>query len=167
MDYIKVGQIIGTFGIRGEIKLFPITSDINRFSKPANYYIGIDGPTVTVNKYRQDKNLVIIKFNEFDNINLVEQYKGEYLYVSSDDLMELEDDQYYYHDLIGLKVYEKSEYIGEIIDIIENPTNDIYVVKTAEGLEFYLPAVKQFILDVDLQNGSMEVKLIQGMKDEI
>ncbi|WP_425540111.1 ribosome maturation factor RimM [Microaceticoccus formicicus] len=167
MDYIKVGQIIGTFGIRGEIKLFPITSDINRFDRPVEYYIGIDGPTVTVGKYRQDKNILIIKFNEFDNINLVEQYKGEYLYISSDDLMELEEDQYYHHDILGLKVYENTEHIGEIIDIIENPSNDIYVVKTTEGREFYLPAVKQFIKKVDLTNRCMEVKLIQGMKDEI
>lgn len=167
MDYIKVGQIIGTFGIRGEIKLFPITSDINRFSKPVEYYIGIDGPKVTVSKYRQDKNILIIKFNEFDNINLVEKYKGEYLYISSDDLMELEEDQYYHHELIGLKVYEDAEFIGEIVNIIENPSNDIYVVKTFNGVEFYLPAVKQFILNVDLDNRIMKVKLIQGMKDEI
>lgn len=165
-ELIKVGQIIGTFGIRGEVKLFPITSNVQRFSEPVEFIIG-EKQVVTIKSFRQDKRILILRFNEFDNINQIEKFKGEYLYVSSDNLYELEEDEYFHHDIIGLDVYEDDKLIGNIVDIIENPANDIYIVETTSKKQFYLPAVKEFILSFDLNENRVDVQTIEGMIDEI
>ncbi len=165
-ELIKVGQIIGTFGIRGEVKLFPITSNVQRFSEPVEFIIG-DNQIVTIKSFRQDKRILILKFNEFDNINQIEKYKGEYLYVASENLYELEEDEYFHHDIIGLEVFEDDLLVGKIIDIIENPANDIYIVETKKGKQFFLPAVKEFILNIDVNENRVNIKTIEGMINEI
>ena len=110
--------------------------------------------------------MVYIKFNEFDNINDVLLYKGQYIYIDEEDLEELKDDEFYIKDLIGLKVMDadKKE-LGMIKDVLSYAANDVYLVKGPQG-ELMVPAVKEFIKTINLDEGFIEVNLIEGMIDE-
>ncbi|MDO5717526.1 MAG: ribosome maturation factor RimM [Tissierellia bacterium] len=167
MEYIKVGQIIGTFGIRGEVKLYPLTFDTDRFAQDIDYFIGEDKIKVHIKKFRLDKKILIILFKEFDDINSVEKFKSEYLYISSDDLLRLDEDSYYIHELTGLKVYQDEDYIGVLDEVLEYTCNDIYVVKKENGNNIMIPAVKDFINKVDIDSGRIYVNMIEGMDNEI
>lgn len=166
MDYIKVGKIFNSFGIKGEVKVKALTSDLNRFNFEGPYYLADDKKEVFLESYRPHKNFLIFKFKEFSNINEVLPFKDTFIYVAEDDIIDLPEDSYFYHDLIGLDVYHGDRYLGKIDTILEGPANDVYQVKGKDS-EYLIPAVKEFILDVDLNKGSMQVKLIEGMQDEI
>lgn len=166
MEYIKVGQIISFFGIKGEVKLYPLTHDLDRFKRDHPYYIGNDHSMVHIKSFRDLKNVLVVKFEEFDNINEVLKFRDQYLYVSSEDLLNLEENEYYIHDLIGLDVVShEDKHLGKLVDVIENSSNDIYVIETADG-KIMIPAVREFILDVDLGKKTMKCKIIEGF-DEV
>ena len=163
MEYYAVGQIINTFGIKGEVRLLPLTSDIERFNLSNPYYLGISKKKIHVEKFWPHKGTVVVKFKEFSNIDDVELLKGEYVYVSEEDLYPLKEDEYFQKDLIGMLVYEDGELIGKLIKVIEGLSSDTYEIENKDG-SFYVPAVKEFILNVDVEKGRMDIRTIEGMR---
>ncbi|NLM06395.1 MAG: 16S rRNA processing protein RimM [Tissierellia bacterium] len=162
-EYTKIGEIVTTHGIKGGIKIYPITSDIERFFELGKVYIGKDKVEATVDKVSINKNMVVLSLKEYGNINDVLGFVKSFIYVDDEDRIELPEDYYFYHDLIGSRVYdEERKELGELIDIIETLANDVYVIKNKEK-EFMVPAVKEFIIDVDVDNKKLVVKLIEGM----
>ena len=162
MDYIKVGKIANTHGVRGELKIQPLTDFEERFSEDHSYYIGEEKKEVHIKSFRNHKGMLIISFKDFDNINQCEKYKGDFLYVSKEDRYELPEDSYYVDDLIGFDVFEEDEKLGVLKEIQTSYVNDVYIVKTSEG-QIMIPAVKEFILEVDLKERKILVELIEGM----
>lgn len=162
MDYFSVGEIVNTFGIKGEIKLSPETIDENRFENPNPYYIGDDKVKVHIEKHRKQKSVLIIKFKEFNNINDVEKFKKQKLYVEKSDLVDLGENEYFIHDLIGLKVINDGKEIGKLSNVLQGYSNDVYAIRTKEK-EILIPAVKDFIKEVDIENNKIYVNLIEGM----
>lgn len=167
MDYIKVGQIVSTFGIRGEVKLYPLTSNVERFMKKNIFYVGEDHIAVNIAKSRVDKNLIILKFEEYNDINEILCFKGKYLYVSENDLYELPDNEYYIHDLIGLKVTFDNKEIGKLVYVIENASNDIYEIELLDGKKIYVPAVKNFISKISIEENYLEMNNLEGILNEV
>ena len=110
------------------------------------------------------KNLVILKFKGIDNINDIEMYKQRELWVPREEAQELEEDEYYIGDLIGMEVLlEDGSKFGELKDVMETGANDVYIVETKEGEEVLLPAIKDCILDVDVEDHTMTVHLMKGL----
>ena len=165
-DLLKVGVITTTHGIRGEVKVFP-TTDAERFLD-LHYVMldtGRDFRRLDIQNVKFFKNLVILKFKGIDNINDIEMYKQRELSgLPREEAQELEEDEYYIGDLIGMEVLlEDGSKFGELKDVMETGANDVYIVETKEGEEVLLPAIKDCILDVDVENNTMTVHLMKGL----
>ena len=134
-DLLKVGVITTTHGVRGEVKVFP-TTDAERFME-LEYVIldtGREKRELTIQNVKFFKNLVILKFEGIDNINDIEKYKGKELWVPREEAQELDEDEYYIGDLIGMDVLlEDGTRFGSLKDVMETGANDVYVVETEEG----------------------------------
>ena len=167
-DFFRVGVIANTHGIRGEVKIFPTTDDVKRFDYLKEAYIdaGKEKIKVEVSSVRYFKNLVIVKFKGIDNINDVEKYRGCSLWVTRENAVELDEDEYFVCDMIGLKVMtDEGEELGELADVIQTGANDVYAVKTKEGREVLLPAIADCVLNVNLEENTMTVHVMDGLLD--
>lgn len=165
MDYIKVGKIITSHGIKGEVKVFPLTDDIKRFSQLKTAYIGEKKLKVQLEGAKYYKNLAILKFKEFNDINEILAFKDCDLYVDEEGKVKLPKDHYFIYDLLGCKVYDtEAKLIGELIDVLQGSSNDVYVVKNIEtNKENLIPVVKRFIVDVNIQEKRITIDPIEGM----
>lgn len=167
-DLLQVGAITQTHGIRGEVKVFPTTDDAKRFKKLKEVILdtGKEQVTLEIESVKFFKQFVILKFKGFDNINDIERYKGKNLFVTRENAVKLKRDEYFIADLIGLKVYDEDEqYLGTLTNVIETGANDVYEVTFEDGKEVLFPAIKQCILDVDMENRKMKVHIMEGLLD--
>ena len=132
-EFLQVGAIANTHGIAGEVKVFPMTDDIKRFKKLKEVYLdtGKERKLLHVVSCKFVKNQPVLKFNEFSNINEVEMYKRKGLFVTRDQAVPLEKDEYFIADLIGLSVIreDNGEVLGELTDVLQTGANDVYEVK--------------------------------------
>lgn len=165
MDYIQVGKIINTQGIKGEVKIYPLTDDISRFDELEKVYIGEEKVLVYIEKNWSKKEFVILKFVGYDDINEVLKFKNEYLYIEEKDKIKLEEDSYFIFDIVGCNVLDiKGNKIGIVTQVITNTGNDIYIIKSEDNSKNYLvPAVKQFIKKVDIENKEIIIEPIEGL----
>lgn len=167
-DLYQVGAITQTHGIKGEVKVFPMTDDVSRFEKMKGLILdtGKEKITLEVTSARPQKNLVILKFKEFDNINDVERFKGCGLYVTKENRVKCEEDEYFIADLIDMTaVGDDGVTYGIVCDVISTGANDVYVVKTPENKEILFPAIKDCILNVDLEKREILVHAMNGLLD--
>ena len=165
MKYLEVGKIITTHGIKGEVKVSITTSSpLERFKKGNTLYGLFDKEykEIKIDTYRLHQGFALISFNGITNINDVLDYVGKTIYVNKDDLKELDQDNFYYDDLIGLDAYDNDEKIGEVVDVMEVPQGAILVIKTKEK-EALVPFVSEFIEDVDLKEGKIFINPIEGL----
>ncbi len=163
----RIGIITKAHGIKGEVKVFPTSSEEGRYDNLDKCFIkdfkgNIINLSVTSVKYF--KNQVILKFDGYDKIEDVESLLQKDLFVKREDAVPLEEGEYYVADILGAKVYDtEGNYIGTFFDYTETAVQDIYIIKTDAGKEIMIPAVDEFIKEVDTQNMTMTVKLIKGM----
>ena len=165
-DLLKVGVITTTHGVRGEVKVFPTTDDAERFLELEYVLLdtGRELRRLDIKNVRFFKNLVILKFDGIDNINDIEKYKGKDLWISREEAQELGEDEYYIADLQGLNVVlEDGTEFGTLRDVMETGANDVYIIDSNEHGEVLLPAIKECILDVDLEKNTMTVHLMKGL----
>lgn len=167
-NLLQVGAILDTHGLRGEVKVFPTTDDPGRYDYLEDVILEDKSGkqiTLVVEKVRYFKNLVIVKFKDLDNINDVEQYKKCNLYVTRENAVELEEDEYFVADLIGLTAKtDEGEELGQIKDVLTTGANDVYVIDTKEG-ELLVPAIHDCVQEVDLEAGVMTLHLLPGLRD--
>ena len=164
-DLLKVGVITTTHGVRGEVKVFP-TTDPERFLD-LEYVIldaGREMKKLEIRNVKFFKNLVILKFNGIDNINDIEMYKGRDLWVPREEAQELDEDEYYIGDLIGMEVVlEDNTHFGTLKDVMETGANDVYIIDSLEHGEVLIPAIRECILDVDMDEERMTIHLMEGL----
>ncbi|HLR33965.1 MAG TPA: ribosome maturation factor RimM [Tissierellales bacterium] len=165
MDYIQVGKIINTHGIKGEVKVLPFTDDIHRFDELKKIYIGEYKLKVEITNVRYIDNIVMLKFDNYHNINEVEKFKNQDVYIDEEDKIELNDNQFFIFDIIGCTVLDTSEReIGTVIDVIKLGSSDIYVIKdNSIDKEYLIPAVKEFIKDINIEGKIIKVDPIEGL----
>lgn len=167
-NLLQVGVITTTHGIRGEVKVFPTTDDPKRFLDLKNVILD-DGKTtldLEIQNVKFFKNLVILKFKGIDNINDIEKYKKAGLYVTREDAVELEEDEYFIADLIGMDVIsDEGEQLGTISDVLQTGANDVYVISSKGQKDLLLPAIRECVLDVNVEERTMKVHLMPGLRD--
>lgn len=167
-DLLQVGIITSTHGVRGEVKVYPTTDDPRRFRRLKEVVLdtGREKLNLEIEGVKFFKQFVILKFKGLDNINDIEKYRQKSLYVTRKNAVRLQRDEYFIADLIGLKVQdEDGTELGTLKDVIETGANDVYEVEMADGRSLLLPAIKQCILNVDVENGMMQVHVLEGLLD--
>lgn len=163
---LQIGVITQTHGLRGEVKVFPTTDDAGRFNDLKEVIMddGKGRQTVTIESVRFFKKYAIIKFKGFDSIEAVEKYKSAKLLVSRENAVKLQDDEYFIADMLGMQVKtEDGSLFGTLKDVLTTGANDVYVIETTEGKEALLPAIKECILNIDIEEAVMTVHIMEGL----
>ncbi len=166
MEYIEIGQIVNTNGLKGVVKVNPFTDDISKFEELKYVYIQLKSELkkVKIEQVRYNKNQVLLKLEGIDSIEEAEKYRNFYLKTEKESQEDLGEDTYYIVDLIGIDVYsDKNEYLGKIEDVFPTGSNDVYVVKDNLGKQILIPAIADVVKKVDLKNKKMIINLIPGL----
>lgn len=163
---LQVGVISSTHGVRGEVKVFPTTDDVTRFKQLKKVYLdtGREMLPLEIQNVKFFKQFAILKFKGIDNINDIEKYRGRSLWIDREDAVDLDEDEYFIADMIGMKVYtEDGALFGTLRDVMETGANDVYIVDSEAHGEVLLPAIKECILDVDMDEERMTIHLMEGL----
>ena len=165
---LQVGVISSTHGVRGEVKVFPTTDDVKRFKKLKEVILdtGREHRVLEVESVKFFKQFAILKFKGIDNINDIEKYKGKSLLVDREHAVRLRKDEYFIADMIGLTVYtEDGVEFGTMKDVLETGANDVYIVKKEQTPDLLIPAIKDCIKNVNIEEGTMIVHLLPGLRE--
>ncbi len=167
-DFFQVGIITSTHGVRGEIKVFPTTDDARRFKRLKEVIVdtGKEQITMEIEGVKFFKQFVILKFKGIDSINDVEKYRKSSLWVPRKNAVRLSRDEYFVADLMGLRVRdEDGSEIGVLRDVMETGANDVYIIDLDDGRELLLPAIRQCVLEVDVEAGFIKIHILEGLLD--
>lgn len=168
VEYLEIGHIMNTHGLKGELKVRPLTDDITRYEELKKVWIAYrnDLEEHEVESVRYQNDIVLLKLKDIDDINIAEKYKNCYLKIHRNDTKQLSQNEYYIADLIGCDVYEK-ELLGTLDDIFSTGSNDVYVIKREGKRDLLLPALASVIKKVDVENRRIDVEVPRGLEDEI
>lgn len=165
-DLLQVGVITTTHGIRGEVKVFPTTDSPQRFRELKTVILdtGKEQMTLEIAGVKFFKNLAILKFKGIDNINDIEKYKGRSLWIPREDGQPLKDHEYYVADLQGMEVFlEDGSFFGILKDVMETGANDVYIIDTESHGEILIPAIRDCIKQVNVEEKKMTIHLMDGL----
>lgn len=167
-ERLQVGIISSTHGVHGEVKVFPTTDDVNRFKKLKEVILesGKETKVLEIAGVKFFKQFAILKFKGIDTLNDVEKYRGASLYVTRANAVKLKKDEYFIADLMGLCVKdEDGQEIGVLKEVLETGANDVYIINLKNGRELLLPAIKQCVLEVDVEAGFIRIHILDGLLD--
>ncbi len=166
-NFIEIGQIVNSYGIKGQMKIVPFTDDITRFNDLKTIFIEINKELkeFKIEEVKYHKNNVLIKLEGINDINDTEKYKNCYVKIDRKNAVKLPEDTYFIIDLLGIEVFTEEDnlFLGKIVDVFPTGSNDVYVVKDELGKQILLPAIGEVIKNVDIPNKKMIVKLIKGL----
>ncbi len=165
-EYFEIGQIVNTFGIKGIVKVNPFTDDISQFKKLKSILVDKKGKLfeMQIEEVKYSKNQILLKLKGIDTIEEAEKYRNCYLKLPREKAKKLPKDTYFIADLIGLKVYtDEGNLLGTLEDIYNSGASDIYFVKDELGKQILLPAIKDVIKQIDLEQEKIIVHLIKGL----
>lgn len=166
VEYFEVGQIVNTFGIKGQVKVVPFTDDVERFEEINEVYIEKKNELqlFQIEQVNYHKNMVIIKFKGINTIEEAEKYRNCYLKIDRKHAKKLPKDTYFIADLLGLPVYtDEGKLLGKVDDIYNSGSSDIYVVKDEMGKQVLLPSIPEVLKEIDLENEKITVHIIEGL----
>ncbi|MFR3783447.1 MAG: ribosome maturation factor RimM [Clostridia bacterium] len=164
--YLEIGQIVNTFGIKGMVKVKPFTDDYKRFDRLEKVYIKNKEKLkeYQIEEVKYHKDMILIKFRGIENPEQANLLRNSYLMIDREEEKPLEEGTYYIVDMIGMDVYtDEGEKLGNIEDIFNTGSNDIYVVKSELGKQILLPAISDVVKNIDMENKKMVVHLISGL----
>lgn len=169
-EYLKIGTVISTHALKGEVKVYPTTEDVRRYDDLDKVFIGPQpcAECLHVERVRYFKNLVIVKFRGLDRIEDVERLRKRDLFVSREDAIPLGENEYFIGDVIGLKaVTDDGRELGSVADVMETGANDVYIISKKDDpkSELLLPATKEVILEISPEAGIMRVHMLPGLED--
>lgn len=168
-DFFQVGIISSTHGVKGEVKVYPTTDDPRRFRKLRKVMVdtGRERLVMEVEGVKFFKQFVILKFKGIDSLNEVEKYRKASLFVTRENAVRLSKNEYFIADLMGLRVRnEDEEEIGVLREVLETGANDVYIIDMKDGRELLLPAIKQCVLDVNIEEGFIKIHILDGLLDD-
>lgn len=168
-ERLQVGVIASTHGVHGEVKIFPTTDDVRRFKKLKEVILdtGKENRILKIESVKFFKQFAILKFRGIDTIDEAEKYRRKSLYVTRENAVRLQKDEYFIADLIGVKVLDEQEQeLGTLEDVIETGANDVYQIRLKDGRQLLLPAIKECVLDVDVEAGRMKIHILDGLLED-
>ena len=167
---LKVGKIVNTHSLRGEVKVISSTDlEEERFKKGSKLLITRGNQVieeVEVESYRSHKNSLLVKFKGIDSINEAEKFKNLQIKVDSENISELEENEFYFHEIIGCRVFDENNTIlGEVVEILTPGANDVWVIKGENGKEILIPYIADVVKNVDVQNKKIDIEIMEGLID--
>lgn len=157
---IVIGEIVAPFGRKGEVKVVPQTDFPERFLELET--MRVDHGELEVEGVRFHKGMALVKFEGVDDISAAEDLRGKKILIGESELSPLEKDEYYIHDIVGLEaVTTEGESLGKIKEVLRSPAHDVYVTDRA-----MIPAVKDFIVTIDIPGGKIVVRPVEGLVQE-
>lgn len=160
---MNIGKIVNMHGIKGEVRVLSASDFTAERFKPGNT-INIEGSSepLTIKSYRTHKNFHLLQFEGLEDINLVEHFKGKDIFQQVEDVeIPLEENEYYYHDIIGCTVFNEGQPIGRVVDIFETGANDVWVIKGDK--EHLIPYIEDVVKKVDIDNKTIEIEAMDGL----
>lgn len=167
LDHFKIGQIVNTQGLKGEIRVYPLTDDMYRFDDLEKFYLGKDlDKKYEVERVRYKGKMVIMKIKSIDTIEDAERLRDKFIYVSREETRELDEEEFFIADMLGIEAYTvDGEKLGVLKEVLQYSANDVYVIKDEDGKEYLIPAVLKFVPTIDLEERRMTIDPIKGMLD--
>ncbi|WP_059104641.1 ribosome maturation factor RimM [Shouchella shacheensis] len=169
--WFNVGKLVNTHGVRGEVRVLSTTDFAEeRYAAGSTLKIApdarSDGVQVVVRSHRIHKNFDLLTFEGMNNINDVEGYKGQFLFVSKKDLSELEEHEFYHHEIVGCTVVsDEGEELGKVKEIFETGANDVWVVQRKGKKDLLLPYIEEAIKEVDVEERVIQVHVMEGLDE--
>lgn len=167
-ELFRIGSIATTHGVHGEVKVYPTTDDPGRYKKIKEVILdnGKEQKTAHIEQTKFFKQMVIVKFREYNTMDEAEKLRGYELYVTREHAIPLKKNEYYIADLIDMQVLtDEGAALGVIEDVLQTGANDVYVVQQPSGKEILLPAIRDCILSVDVPEKKMTVHILDGLLD--
>ena len=162
-QYLETGQIVNTHGLRGEMRVLPWADSPKALTGLSRFFI--DGKEYPVESCREQKTCVLLKLRGVDDVDAARALRGKTLFLAREDVR-LDAKTFFIQDLIGLRVLDQNgAEIGKITEVIELPKHAVFVIRGAEG-EYQIPFVKEFVKKVDVETGTVEAVLIEGMRSD-
>lgn len=170
-EYLNVGKIVNTHGIRGEVRVISQTDfPEERYRKGAELILFRENKEplpLIVSGHRKHKNFDLLTFEGYPNINDVEPFRNGILKVTKDDLVDLAENEFYYHEIIGLEVVEEDgTVIGKVKEILSPGANDVWVVQRKGKKDALIPYIESVVHTIDLENGQVIVEIPEGLLDD-
>ena len=169
-DLFRIGQITSAHGIRGDLKVFPVTSDPDRVLDMDKVLVAREGEEehtkeYSITKASHFKNLILLHLEGVEDRNQAETMAGLSLWVRREDALPLEEDEYYFKDLLDCEVVdEDGAHVGRVSDVMETGANDVLVVEDTEGEEVLLPIIEDCILEIDVEEKKIVMRWMEGLK---
>jgi len=162
-EFFDVGQIVNTHGIKGEVKVIPLTDDVNNFKKYGKVLVGEEWKNILGVKFQKDR--VILKLEGIETMDEAETYKKKYLRVLREDQPELDEDTFYLKDIVGCIVYDTNDKeLGKVFEVIQTKNNDVYWIKNPK--ELLIPVLKDIVLDIDIEGKKIVIRPVGEWQDE-
>lgn len=162
-----VGKIINTHGIRGDLKVLRVSDFEERFELGNILYLVTDNKIVRdleIDGHRIHKGFDLVHFKGLDNINDVEHFKGSYLKIPESQLQELDENEFYYHEIIGCEVFTKAgEKIGFIKEILSPGANDVWVIQQPKGKDILIPYIEEVVKDINVSEKRILIEPMEGL----
>lgn len=171
IQFFEIGKIVNTHGVKGELKIVPLTDDARRFDKLKCAYVSSE-ITENMQKYefeniKYHKNFVILKFKGVDDANEAEKFKDKFVIINREDAVKLPEGAFFICDLIDSEVYdENANKLGVLVDVLQTGSNDVYVVRDENKNELLIPALKSVVKEVSIEDKKITVQLPQGLIDD-
>lgn len=167
---LKVGKIVNTHSLKGEVKVISSTDfEEERFKKGSKLLITRGNQLireVVVESYRNHKNFLLVKFEEIDSVEEAEKLKNLQIKIDSTEVGELEENEFYFHEIIGCQVFDENDKnLGEIIDILTPGANDVWVIKGENGKEILIPYIEDVVKQIDITNKKVNIEVMEGLID--
>ncbi len=167
---LKVGKIVNTHSLKGEVKVISSTDfEEERFKKGSKLLITRGNQLireVVVQSYRNHKNFLLVKFEGIDSVEEAEKLKNLQIKIDSDEVGELEENEFYFHEIIGCQVFDENDRnLGEIIDILTPGANDVWVIKGEKGKEILIPYIEDVVKQIDIINKKVNIEVMEGLID--
>ena len=162
-DILRVGKIVNTHGLKGEVKVIPLTDDPKRYNDLE--FVLIDGIERKIQGVKYQKDRVIVKVEGINSIEEAETYKNKYMEIPREYAVPLEEDSYYIADIIGCNVYDTDgKDLGKVFDVIQTKNNDVYWIKKPK--ELLIPVLLEVVTDIDVENRKITIKPVGEWQDE-
>lgn len=168
-DMLRIGVIANTHGIKGEVKVFPTTDDVNRYKQLKEVILdtGKEHKKLEIENIRFFKQMVIVKFKGIDTINDIEKYKGKDILVTREQAIPLEEDEYFIYDIIGATVVtEEGKEIGTLEEVLQTGANDVFVVTSLEGKELLFPVIQDCVREINIEEKKVTIHVMKGLLEE-